>query len=233
MKLKAVPAEFKHPAVLGNAEERRPYTAGCLLPGSLCQHSKSDVLIWFGQAGIGTYTSSVLKTPILESISKTLDLMFASDIGNHIQGLSVSPQVPLFLPSLTNRSRGIYVFDAKLLVNRTLTPDLKEAYHSQLDRLGDNICIFGFSRGAMTARALAGMVQKVGLLPLFNLEQLPFAYAMYTREDFDGLMLSMQFKRTFSIDVRIMFLGVWYVVRPSDRFPISYLHAGTQCTLLD
>ncbi|KAI0078128.1 hypothetical protein K474DRAFT_1581011, partial [Panus rudis PR-1116 ss-1] len=26
---------------------------------------------------------------------------------------------------------------------------------------GDKICIFGFSRGAYTARALAGMVQKV------------------------------------------------------------------------
>ena len=30
-----------------------------------------------------------------------------------------------------------------------------------LDQEGDKICIFGFSRGAYTARALAGMVQKV------------------------------------------------------------------------
>jgi uncharacterized protein (DUF2235 family) len=28
-------------------------------------------------------------------------------------------------------------------------------------RLGDKICIFGFSRGAYTARALAGMLFKV------------------------------------------------------------------------
>lgn len=32
------------------------------------------------------------------------------------------------------------------------------------DTDGDKICIFGFSRGAYTARALAGMLQKVFLL---------------------------------------------------------------------
>lgn len=55
------------------------------------------------------------------------------------------------------------------------------------------------------------MLQKVGLLPPCNLEQLPFAYAMYARDDDEGLRLSLQFKRTFSVDVRIKFLGVWYV----------------------
>ena len=33
-----------------------------------------------------------------------------------------------------------------------------------LDQEGDKICIFGFSRGAYTARALAGMIQKVCML---------------------------------------------------------------------
>lgn len=32
---------------------------------------------------------------------------------------------------------------------------------SSLDKEGDKICIFGFSRGAYTARALAGMIHKV------------------------------------------------------------------------
>lgn len=32
---------------------------------------------------------------------------------------------------------------------------------SDPDKRGDKICIFGFSRGAYTARALAGMVHKV------------------------------------------------------------------------
>ena len=87
----------------------------------------------------------------------------------------------------------------------------KLTHSTQSDRVGDHICIFGFSRGAYTALALAGMLQKVGLLPQCNIEQLPFAYAMYEREDKEGLKLSVQFKRTFSVDVKIQLLGVWYV----------------------
>ena len=96
----------------------------------------------------------------------------------------------------------------------TSTLGLREAQCIRLDRAGDQICIFGFSRGAMTARALAGMLQKVGLLPTWNLEQLPFAYSMYLKDDYDGQQLSAQFKQTFCFDVEIKFLGIWYVVRP-------------------
>ena len=52
----------------------------------------------------------------------------------------------------------------------------------------------GFPRGACTARALTGMIQKVGHLPPFNLKQLPFAYSMYARDDDESLKLSLQFK---------------------------------------
>ncbi|KAH8103592.1 hypothetical protein BXZ70DRAFT_889242 [Cristinia sonorae] len=77
---------------------------------------------------------------------------------------------------------------------------------------GDKICIFGFSRGAYTARALAGMVQKVGVLPPHNYQQIPFAWNMYKRDDPEALQLSGMFKRTFCRDVSIDFLGVWDTV---------------------
>ena len=93
--------EFERLAILGNVEERRFHKADRLLPDSLCQHSKSVVLMCFGQAGICTYEGGVLGMQILESISKLLDAMF--------QGISVSTQVPSSSPCLTNRSRGIYV----------------------------------------------------------------------------------------------------------------------------
>ena len=98
------------------------------------------------------------------------------------------------------------------------------------DRADDKICIFGFSRGAYTARALAGMIHKVdndtdplssdfvltlsqvGLLPAGNSQQVPFAYRMYRRDDKDGWEQSKQFKEAFSMDVRIEFIGVWYLV---------------------
>ena len=56
------------------------------------------------------------------------------------------------------------------------------------------------------------MVQKVGLLPPYNHSQIPFAWAMYTRDDKDGLLNSEAFKKTFSTDVIIDFVGVWYVI---------------------
>ncbi|KAG8726978.1 hypothetical protein FRC11_014111, partial [Ceratobasidium sp. 423] len=49
-------------------------------------------------------------------------------------------------------------------------------------RDGDQIYIFGFSRGAYTARALAGMLHCVGLLPRHNIEHVPFAYQIYASQ---------------------------------------------------
>ncbi|TEB23018.1 hypothetical protein FA13DRAFT_1766317 [Coprinellus micaceus] len=78
--------------------------------------------------------------------------------------------------------------------------------------LGDRICIFGFSRGAYTARSLAGMLHKIGLLPPDNFEQVPFAYKMYLRTDKIGWEQSNEFKKAFSIHVDIDFIGVWDTV---------------------
>jgi len=44
---------------------------------------------------------------------------------------------------------------------------------------GDRIYIFGFSRGAFTARFLARMVNSIGLLSMGNEEMVPFAYKIY------------------------------------------------------
>ncbi|KDN39723.1 hypothetical protein RSAG8_08641, partial [Rhizoctonia solani AG-8 WAC10335] len=56
-------------------------------------------------------------------------------------------------------------------------------YLMQTYRAGDQISIFGFSRGAYTARALAGMLHSVGLLPRHNLEQVEFAYNVYAKSE--------------------------------------------------
>lgn len=86
--------------------------------------------------------------------------------------------------------------------------------------------LFGFSRGAYTARALAGMLNKVGLLPPDNvripcaalhatllttlqIEQISFAYSMYKRNDVAGFKDSAGFKKAFCRTVEIEFMGVW------------------------
>lgn len=79
-------------------------------------------------------------------------------------------------------------------------------------RPGDKICIFGFSRGAYTARALAGMLHKIGLLPQDNPEQVPFAYKLFQKTDDASVKIAAGFKRTFCRSVTIEFVGVWDTV---------------------
>ncbi|KAI6128787.1 hypothetical protein EV401DRAFT_840498 [Pisolithus croceorrhizus] len=80
-------------------------------------------------------------------------------------------------------------------------------------RTGDKICLFGFSRGAYTARALAGMLAKVGLLPHDNLQSVTFAYKYYKQQDKNGIALAKQFKEEFCQDVDVEFVGVWDTVQ--------------------
>lgn len=49
---------------------------------------------------------------------------------------------------------------------------------------GDDVYVFGFSRGAYTARSLVGLIRSVGIAPPGNLSRLPEAMARYrTRDD--------------------------------------------------
>ncbi|EMD39825.1 hypothetical protein CERSUDRAFT_81159 [Gelatoporia subvermispora B] len=82
----------------------------------------------------------------------------------------------------------------------------------QTYRPGDKICIFGFSRGAYTARAVAGLLYKVGLLPKNNPEQIPFAYKLYKSTSKSNEELARGFKQTFCRSVNVEFLGVWDTV---------------------
>jgi len=77
---------------------------------------------------------------------------------------------------------------------------------------GDRVCLFGFSRGAYTARALAGMLYKVGLLSKTNTEQRPFAYTLYKSTRPSDEALARGFKETFCRPVPIEFVGVWDTV---------------------
>ncbi|VDC07954.1 unnamed protein product [Peniophora sp. CBMAI 1063] len=78
--------------------------------------------------------------------------------------------------------------------------------------VGDKVCIFGFSRGAYTARALAGMLLKIGLLSKDNDAQLSFAYKLYKSNNPDSGPIAAGFKRTFCRSVPIEFIGVWDTV---------------------
>ncbi|KAH9033056.1 hypothetical protein EDB84DRAFT_1561796 [Lactarius hengduanensis] len=96
-------------------------------------------------------------------------------------------------------------------------------------KVGDQICLFGFSRGAYTARALAGMLHKVGLLSKDNTEQIAFAYEHYA-SDPENDYLAKGFKEMFCRDVPIDFVGVWDTVA-STGINGSLPFAGANTTI--
>jgi uncharacterized protein (DUF2235 family) len=92
-------------------------------------------------------------------------------------------------------------------------------------REGDRIFMFGFSRGAYTARAVAGLVHLIGILRPEQLNLIRYALTAYKRSATDNsLEIAWQFRRV--IDGRrapIHFLGVWdtvasVIVPRRDRF---------------
>jgi len=89
---------------------------------------------------------------------------------------------------------------------------------------GDQVYVFGFSRGVYTARVLAAMLHMIGLLPRGGENLLPYAMRMFAasrRNDPNYWKLLGSFRQTFARaitpgdDVRrfpIHFLGVWDTV---------------------
>ena len=75
----------------------------------------------------------------------------------------------------------------------------------------DRIYVFGFSRGAYTARVLCGMLHAVGLLTPGNEALIPYAIRMIKGHDIDFHVLA-DFKTTFSRECNVHFIGVWDTV---------------------
>ena len=88
----------------------------------------------------------------------------------------------------------------------------------------DRIFLFGFSRGAYTARVLAGMLHAVGLLPRGNTQLIPYAMRLYGAQPrgaqtpawelFDGFRASFARDVPGAADKRfpVHFLGLWDTV---------------------
>lgn len=77
---------------------------------------------------------------------------------------------------------------------------------------GDKIFIFGFSRGAYTARALCGLLHMFGLLTPGNEALIPYAVRLYKSNDPRKFEIAAGFKSTFSLPCAPYFLGLWDTV---------------------
>lgn len=81
-------------------------------------------------------------------------------------------------------------------------------------RDGDRIFIFGFSRGAYSARSLVGMIRNAGLLSAANERRVSEAYSLYRTRDEGADSENARFfrQRYARQDIDIHCLGVWDTV---------------------
>ncbi len=76
---------------------------------------------------------------------------------------------------------------------------------------GDKVYIYGFSRGAYTARAIAAMIMKCGLLDYGNENLVEYASKIFRQEKRPSIYRG--FRKTFSRPCKIEFLGLWDTVK--------------------
>lgn len=78
----------------------------------------------------------------------------------------------------------------------------------------DSIYIFGFSRGAYCARALAAMIHMYGLVQKGNEPLIRYILKMFKKKQrvSEDFRIADKFKRTFSRSIKIHFVGVWDTV---------------------
>lgn len=120
-----------------------------------------------------------------------------------------------------------------LAIGNGMRQNLGEAY-AYLMRTwepGDQVFLFGFSRGAYTARALAGMVYRVGLLRPESQNLIPYAVSVYARRRNSDLSgdegwkrmdaFSAALSRTVqgkSLALPIQFMGLFDTVKATSVF---------------
>jgi uncharacterized protein (DUF2235 family) len=123
-------------------------------------------------------------------------------------------------PTATNRVSAAWSTVMGLAFGAGLLANVNDAYRFLMDVFedGDRVFLFGFSRGAYTARALAGTLHMFGLLCPGNDGLIPYITRMYARRSRKaaGMTHTFQvadaFKATFSRHCPLHFVGLWDTV---------------------
>lgn len=107
-----------------------------------------------------------------------------------------------------------------------LSGNVKEAYSYLVDAYepDDLLYFFGFSRGAYTVRSTVGMIRNCGLLRREHVGRLNEAHKLYRRRDPESKPTEIEsqlFRRSYSHEIGIHFIGVWDTVG-SLGIPLSW-----------
>ncbi|MFC2010364.1 DUF2235 domain-containing protein [Chloroflexota bacterium] len=123
--------------------------------------------------------------------------------------------------------------------------NIEDGYEYLMNRFepGDTVFLFGYSRGAYTARALAGMIHQFGILQKGSKNLIPYVSKMYFKKDGKkDFSVLRGFKETFSNVCEPHFIGLWDTVAAlgpnlSKKFPDLKLNSdvkyGFQAVAID
>jgi uncharacterized protein (DUF2235 family) len=123
-------------------------------------------------------------------------------------------------PTSRNRMESFFSIVAGMGWGAGLLDYVGDAYRFLMDNYepGDEIYLFGFSRGAYTVRALSGMIAMYGLLHRGNIGLIPYILKMYAKHtrDAEGMTqvfaVADGFKAAYSLEVTLQLVGVWDTV---------------------
>lgn len=106
-----------------------------------------------------------------------------------------------------------------------LSENIREGYKQLVStyKAGDEIYVFGFSRGAYTVRSLVGLIRKCGLLTVENSALVSKAYDLYREKDISPEdSKAIAFRAEYSREIRVKFIGVWDTVGALG-IPVSHV----------
>jgi uncharacterized protein (DUF2235 family) len=136
------------------------------------------------------------------------------------------PQQPLFYDAGVGTSWHARFTGAAF--GRGLSHNIRQGYGWLANRYqpGDGIYVFGFSRGAYTARSLVGLIRKCGILHSDDEAQVEEAYELYRDQDVaPDDEKAVGFRASRSREARVRFIGVWDTVGalgvPVSHVPFS------------
>ena len=165
---------------------------------------KTLVLCFDGTGNEFRHTGNTNVVRILEGVRRAHDVVTFYE-----------PGVGTFSdPNASSELRRRWTLLLGLAFGYGIKENIKNAYRFLIDfwEPGDRVFLFGFSRGAYTARALAGMLATVGLLEPSKRNLVDFALRIHWKRRTDWA-LARRFKREFARDVPISFLGVFDTVK--------------------
>ena len=136
---------------------------------------------------------------------------------------AVSPRDPAGMPQVGFYENRRSLDWADVLVNTMpggLSTSILAAYDFIVDQFqpGDELFLFGFSRGAYVARSTAGLIRTCGVLRPQHRARLTEGYNLYRRRDAAAAPrgpVAQRFRQAYAWDLdgpRIRFIGVWETV---------------------